>query len=369
MRLHQHLEYRARASPDLEWARVGTKGLSYGEAAERVARLAGAFVRAGLEPGERVAILSKNCLEYPLLYLAASKAGVVPVPVNFRLAPSEWRYILENAGASVLIAQPAFAEAVDGIRSELPRLRHRVSIGDAGRGWTPLVRWLETEPLSIAAARERAWDEVSQIYTSGTTGRPKGVVMSQRAVLAVITQYRMAYDLRLGERMLLVVPMYHMGGVLWSGFAASCGASLCVMTDFDPHETVRVLDGERVSFTFLVPSMIQACLTRVEDVGTRRYADLRMIGYGASPIAEATLRRALRGLPVRLRAGLRHDRERRNPHLPDAARPRACAGGAGPSCCSRRAPGRRAPRSGSSTSRTAMPRGRGRRDLCAQARN
>lgn len=293
MQLHQPFEYWARINPDMEFGTTMHERLSYGQAAERVARLAGAFASAGLEPGTRVAILAKNCLDYALFYLAVSKAGVVPVPVNFRLAPGEWAYILENSGARALLAQPAYAEVIDSLRPQLRALRYFVALGEAPLGWEPLGRWLESDPLSDAATRVRAWPEMSQVYTSGTTGRPKGVVLSQSAVLAVMAQYRLAYRLGRGDRMLLVTPMYHMGGPLWTGFAASCGASLYIMSDFDASDVVHVLDEERIAFAFLVPSMIQACLRGVGDVGDRVYAHLRMLGYGASPIAESTLRRAL----------------------------------------------------------------------------
>src|SRR5512144_2005433 len=113
MRLHDHLDYWAQVQPQAEWAVLGDESLDYAEAARRIAHMAAAFAGAGIRPGERVAILAKNCLEYTLFYFAASKAGVVPVTLNFRLAPPEWQYILENSGARLLLAQPPFLEAID----------------------------------------------------------------------------------------------------------------------------------------------------------------------------------------------------------------------------------------------------------------
>ena len=293
MRLHEHLDYWAQVQPQAEWAVLGKESLDYAEAARRIAHLAGAFARAGIRPGERVAILAKNCLEYTLFYFAASKAGVVPVTLNFRLAPPEWQYILENSGARLLLAQPAFLEALDGVRAQLPALGRCVTTGDAAPGWEPLARFLEADPLSANDLREREHDELYQMYTSGTTGRPKGVVMGQQAMLALLMQCRFAYKLGRGQRMLMVAPMYHVAGALWSGYTASCGGSLWLMTDFEPSEVVRALDEERISFAFLVPSMIQTCLTQVADVARRNYSRLELLTYGAAPIAESTLRRAL----------------------------------------------------------------------------
>lgn len=293
MRLHDHLEYWARVQPDQEWSREGAQRIDYASAAQRISRIAAAFARAGLAPGERVAILARNCVDYSLFYLAASKAGVVPVTLNFRLAPPEWQYILENSGAKLILAQPAYTDAIDSLRAALPGLRHFVSMGDPRPGWEPLEAWLDVAPMSAEQSLERAWPELYQMYTSGTTGRPKGVIMSQSALLALLMQCRANYRLERGGCVLLPMPMYHVAGAMWTGLVACCGASLYLMADFDPAETVRAMDEDGVSFAMLVPAMIQACLTQVPEVAERRYADLQMMGYGAAPIAETTLRRAL----------------------------------------------------------------------------
>src|SRR3712207_7937839 len=103
MRLHDFLEYWAREQPDAEFAVLSRRRLTYGEALAAANRLADALVGAGLRIGDRAAVLSKNSLEYLLVYFGASKAGVVLVPLNYRLAPPEWTYILNDAGPRVLL--------------------------------------------------------------------------------------------------------------------------------------------------------------------------------------------------------------------------------------------------------------------------
>ena len=93
MYLHSYLDYWAREQPDAEFAIQGERQMTYGEALAAINRLANALVSAGLQLGDRIAVLSKNRIEYVLLYLAASKVGVVPVPLNFRLTPAQWAYI------------------------------------------------------------------------------------------------------------------------------------------------------------------------------------------------------------------------------------------------------------------------------------
>src|SRR5262245_59318592 len=119
MRLHDFLDYRARERGDAEFAIHGDRRITYREALAETNRLANALVGAGLRMGDRIAVLSKNSIEFVLLYLAASKAGVVIVPLNYRLAPAEWRYIIEDAGARLLIAAGDYVQALAPIRSQL----------------------------------------------------------------------------------------------------------------------------------------------------------------------------------------------------------------------------------------------------------
>lgn len=293
MRLHDYLDHRARLQPDQELAVLGSERLSCAEGASYAARLAGALAGSGLSSGARVAYLSKNSLEFGLFYFAASKAGVVPVPLNYRLVPREWQYILDDADVRVVFAEADFADGIDSIRDQLQGVERFVSLDGERDGWEPLGRWLAGEPISDAVSLERSCDDAYQMYTSGTTGRPKGVVVSQDALLCVLTQWRLALPIQPGERVLLVVPIYHVAGALMTFHALASGGSTYVMTDFEPDAVARALDEERIGFAFLVPAMIQALLTETAAVGDREYRDLRTLLYGASPIAEATLRRAL----------------------------------------------------------------------------
>src|SRR3990172_13310480 len=157
MRLHDFLDYQAREHPDEEFAVQGDRRLTYREALAEANRLANAFVSAGLQIGDRIAVLSKNNIEYAILYYGASKAGVVPVPLNYRLAPGEWTYIINDAGAKLLIAADDYAGAIDGIRSELKTVERFVGVNiegmDGVEGWEDYGRWAAGQS---AEAPERA---------------------------------------------------------------------------------------------------------------------------------------------------------------------------------------------------------------------
>ena len=294
MRLHDVLDYRAREYPEREFAVERERRLTYRDAAAATNRLAHAFIRSGLATGDRVAILSRNCVEYVLLYFAAAKAGVVPVPLNYRLAPPEWSYIINDAGARVLFAAAEYIDAVDRIRTQLSTIDRVVAIDGTGpTGWEPYQRWSSDCPATAPNRHVTPEHDAYQMYTSGTTGHPKGAVLTHRAVTANIAQIALACQGPPSERSLVVAPLFHAGAVPTTFSPVWWGGSLLILDQFTPVEVVRVLDEERIGFATLVPAMIQACLSAVPDAGKRRYEHLRLIYYGSSPVAEQTLRHAM----------------------------------------------------------------------------
>jgi acyl-CoA synthetase (AMP-forming)/AMP-acid ligase II len=131
------------------------------------------------------------------------------------------------------------------------------------------------------------------MYTSGTTGHPKGAVITQRALGDNIVQNSLLLQGEPGKRALAVTPLYH-AAIVPSAFAwLFRGGSLYLQEEFKPTEVVRALSEERIAYVVLVPAMIQACLVGAPDAGERSYESLRLIYYGASPIAEQTLCRAI----------------------------------------------------------------------------
>ncbi|MCH8850627.1 MAG: long-chain-fatty-acid--CoA ligase [Chloroflexi bacterium] len=294
MLLHDYLDYRAREHADEEFAVLGDRRMLYREALEEVNRLANAFVSAGLQLGDRIAVLSKNSIEYAIVYYAASKAGVVPVPLNFRLAPPEWAFIVNDAGAKMLIAADELVSAIDGIRGELKSVDRFVAIDAVGpEGWEDYRQWVGGQPTTPPDRAVTEDDDVYQMYTSGTTGHPKGAVITHRALTAQVGQVTMLIHGAPGARTLIVVPMYHAAGAISTFVSVYWGGCLYIQADFNPPEVVRALDEERVLTATLVPAMIQGLLVHVPDAAKRQYSDLQQITYGASPIAEETLRRAM----------------------------------------------------------------------------
>ena len=294
MRIHDSLDYHGRERPDGEFLCFQGATLTYGEALRRANQVAQALRAAGVQPGERVAVLAKNCPELVLFYYGAFKVGAVPVPLNFRLAPAEWAYIINDAGATLLVARGEYVAAVEAVRGDLARVRTCVAVAAAPpAGWQGWDAWLAPQPTTAPACPVDDAADAYQMYTSGTTGAPKGAVLQHRAVMSNVAQLIPVVAIGPGDRYLIVAPLYHAAAAVTVFMCVTRGVSLYVQEDFVPPEVVRALAEERINAALLVPAMIQACLVMVPDVAQRRYDALRFVLYGASPIAAETLRRAM----------------------------------------------------------------------------
>ncbi len=294
MRLHDIVEYHGRDRPNAVALRDGARVMTYSELDQLAESFANGLASAGLGPGDRYAVLSTNCLEYFAWYFGAAKIGAVTVPLNPRLAPTEWAYVVNDSGCRLVVARNDLVDAINSVRAELPAVETFVAVGAACAEWETWTTWLASSPVGARPdALVRPEDATIQMYTSGTTGRPKGAILSQGSLLASITQLLVPTTHLATGCMHVVAPLSHVGSTMVAMVYLLAGGSVYVQDIFDPAEVVRVLDEERITCTMLVPAMIQALLTLVPDVAERSFRDLKLVGYGASPITPELLRRAI----------------------------------------------------------------------------
>ena len=294
MRFHDLIEFHGRDQPDAIALRDGERSVSYGELLAESRAVADALVSAGLGPGDRYGVLAGNCLEYFSCYLGAAMANVVTVPLNPRLAPAEWEYIVNDAACRLIVARNELIEPFLTVRERLPGVDTCVAIGDMPAGWTSWSGWLADAPErpgNVASIESSA--ATVQMYTSGTTGRPKGAILTHGSLTAAMVQNLAPLTEGAKGCTHVVAPLAHVGSALAGMQNLFAGGSVYVQEHFDFEEVARILDEEGVNRTMLVPAMIQALLVMVPGIEDREYADLDQIGYGASPIAAATLRKAM----------------------------------------------------------------------------
>jgi acyl-CoA synthetase (AMP-forming)/AMP-acid ligase II len=294
MLLHQFMEYFGRETPDNPCLEMEAASFNYAQANARCNQMAHAFIDRGMAKGDRLAWIGKNSIELAFLFFAGSKVGVVPNPLNYRLAPPEWAYIINNSTARVLVCEAEFCSGIDKIRETLENIEHFVCLDGDPEGWSTFSEWVDTQPVQNPEHDIRPEDELYQMYTSGTTGLPKGAVLTQYAIETNTRAISLQFNMRTSEvRMVMPLPMYHAAAGVTIKCCISSGGSLIVHRDFNPVAVVDALENHGVTNVTLVPAMIQACLIAVPDIEQRDFSNLSTIAYGASPIAEETLRRAM----------------------------------------------------------------------------
>ncbi|HEY1652959.1 MAG TPA: long-chain-fatty-acid--CoA ligase [Acidimicrobiales bacterium] len=297
MKPHEYLAHWAELAPERECISDGARVFTYGQMNGWARRIADALTDMKACDGQRVGVLARNCPEWVAIYFGAFQVGSVPVPLNYRLNPREWVYLLNDSEATAVLVERQYASALDGLRPDLPDVRDWVVVdpdpdGDVTRGWRPLPGGEAGESPTVDEADCRVGQELWQMYTSGTTGRPKGAVLTGAAVGANVAQIRDVLTFGPGDRMFVALPLFHAGAALPMLTCMAAGGSLRIVPDFDPAACVRILDEERIDCAVLVPAMIQSMLA-VPDADDRVYEHLRTIVYGASPIGADTLRRAM----------------------------------------------------------------------------
>lgn len=249
----------AHLFPNKIGARDLARALTFAQWNERSCRLANALLGMGLTKGDRVAILSYNCLEWLEMYVALAKAGLVAVPINFRLLGPEIRYIIENAEAEAVIVQDDLIDRVESIRSDLALAPDRyVHFGGAKTppGYRPYEALLGAASAREPATPVQAADVCALMYTSGTTGNPKGAVRSHQdiALLVLITALDQGFTSE--DTGLLVMPLCHSNSMWYAALLAYCAASAVVYDrqHFDPEHCLKTLADARPTFTSLVPT-------------------------------------------------------------------------------------------------------------------
>jgi len=248
----------ARLQPHKIGARDSQRALSFSQWHQRASRLANGLLALGLVKGDRVALLAYNCIEWLEMYVALAQAGLVAVPINFRLTAPEIAYIASHCEARAFIVQQELLDRVESIRCELTiEPPAYISIGaPAPTGWQDYEALIAAAGTHELPEVVRPADPCALMYTSGTTGRPKGAIRSHEGntLIALATALEMGFTRN--DTALLVMPMCHANSLYFSHTFVHLGAT-CVIDDrksFDPEALLATLAREKVTFTSLVPT-------------------------------------------------------------------------------------------------------------------
>ncbi|MET9595088.1 long-chain-fatty-acid--CoA ligase [Streptomyces sp. NPDC006516] len=291
-RLHQH----ARQRPDHPAIICEGRQVTYARLDRESNRTAHALRETGLPPGSRVAYLGRESEHYYDLVLGVIKAGLVMVPVNWRLTAPEVDHVLRDSGARLLFVEPQFRHVVDSLRAELPELTDVIVTDDGPVRGSGFLAWKEGRPETETGGGARTEDSIVQMYTSGTTGLPKGVVLAHRTYFTFQEAMERAgldwIDWLPDDVALISFPGLHSGGMAWFMFNLVAGATSVVMPVFIPEEAVRLIAEHRVTTTFCAPAMLQMMLDE-PAAGPDAFGSLRKVTYGGAPMPAELMRRCI----------------------------------------------------------------------------
>lgn len=288
--LSQILIDTAESSPRSPAVVCGKERYNYSEFRRRVVRLANAMRDLGIERGDRVAIIHRNCHCFLESYFATAYIGGVLVPVNYRLTSKEFMFILNNSDAKVLVTHPMFAKAVLSAVDQTPHVKKII--------WTQVDKNLRRGDKHVTyekVCKESSPDEpqveefseesmAHLYYTSGTTGKPKGVVLTHRNnylhALGAIDELALTK----ADRWLHVSPMFHLADA-WAVWAVTkVGGVHVVVPEFKPDNVLRTIEREGVTLSNFIPTMLNI-LVNHPDVKNYDLSSLRLVMSGGAPIA------------------------------------------------------------------------------------
>lgn len=303
----QWLERWAQYTPDKTAVKDDASGeqFTYASMYRQTNRIARVLKdRFGIRRGDRVAVLSQNCVEYLFLYFALQQLGAVIVPVNFRLAPREIEYILKDCSASLLVVQEQYRGVVSSMLKEsVPAQQIGIQSGDGAniRSFMSEIA-VSDAPLSGEVLFE---DPCMILYTSGTTGSPKGALITNAMVFWNSINTELRLNITSNDTALTFAPFFHTGGwhVLTTPFLHH-GATVVLLNSFNAERVVELCDAEKVSILFGVPTMMKM-MSQTAAFTATTFASVRfaIVGGEPMPIPEIELWQT-KGVPIRQGFGL-----------------------------------------------------------------
>jgi acyl-CoA synthetase (AMP-forming)/AMP-acid ligase II len=270
--------------------------LIYAEMATRSAGLASGLQGQGIRRGDVVALLSYNCPEFLETIFAANYLGAVAMPINWRLAAPEVRYILEHAGAAALVCDESLLDLAEEATKDLPAPIARVSISQAARpGWSPLAGLRSSS--AVPSASTEGEDVHRLMYTSGTTGRPKGVMITHANLAWKNLAHIIEFSVTSSDVGLACGPLYHVGALdLTTTTLIAAGATIVIHRAFDASDVVDEIERSGVTTVWLAPAMVNAIMA-LPGLEQRDLSSVRLIIGGGEKMPIPLIERLKRTFP------------------------------------------------------------------------
>jgi fatty-acyl-CoA synthase len=267
----------------------GTVRLTYAQFFARCDRWSATLQRLGISQGDRVAYIAPNTHTQLESFYAVPQIGAVLVPINYRLTPDDFAYLINHSGARVVCAHPDYVAAVDSVRPQLSEVRHFVAL--EGRAEGEHTGWLDYESLVAEAAGDftRPTIEESDLltinYTSGTTSRPKGVMITHRNAYMNTVGTLVHEHMTCADRYLWTLPMFHANGWTFVWTVTAAGATHICLPKVDPRVVFQLIEKERVTMLCAAPTVLIGLANADEELRRSVRHGVRVLTAGAPPAA------------------------------------------------------------------------------------
>ena len=280
------LEFARRARrlyPEREAVVDGDLRLTYREFFERCDRWSAALQKLGVRPGDRVAYIAPNTHAQLESFYAVPQIGAVVVPINYRLTPADFTYLIQHSGAKVVCAHSDYLDAVDSIRGELPDVQAFVALESPRAGWLDYEALLAASPATFDRPEIRETDLITINYTSGTTSRPKGVMITHRNAYMNAVGTLVHHPMSCADRYLWTLPMFHANGWCTTWGVTAVGATHVCLRAVRGAEIWRLVDAEEITHLNGAPTVLTTIAAAPEAAPLKRPLTITTAGAPPSP--------------------------------------------------------------------------------------
>lgn len=285
------MEFAKRARrlyPDREAVVDGDLRFTYAQFLERCDRWSSALQELGVNKGDRVAYIAPNTHSHLEAYYAVPQIGAVLVPINYRLLPDDFEYIINHCGAKVVCAHPDYFEAVDSIRDKLTGVEHFVALEGSCDGWIEYEATLKASSPGFDEVDIAETDLLTINYTSGTTARPKGVMITHRNAYMNILGTLAHHHLTPSDRYLWTLPMFHANGWTFTWINTARGMAHVCLRKVEPALIYKLIEQENITMFCAAPTVLISIANAPDEVRAGAPRGVRLFTAGAPP-APATI--------------------------------------------------------------------------------
>ena len=268
----------------------GELRLTYEQFFDRCDRWSSCLQQLGVAPGDRVATIAPNTHAQLEAFYAVPQIGAVLVPINYRLTPADFVYIINHSGASVVCVDADYLDAVDSVRDQLPEVRHFVAFEGARDGWLDYEAAIAAASPDFTRADVDERDLLTINYTSGTTARPKGVMISHRNATMNSIGTLLHLPMPVGERYLWTLPMFHANGWTFTWTVTAAAATHVCLRKVEPAAVFRLIREENVRRLSAAPTVLISLANAPAGVRGEVLPGVVVVTAGAPPAA-ATIER------------------------------------------------------------------------------